>query len=112
MITMNKQGGIAHSEIEVNQPIAETPKQKFVRIENGQEFICELPVARNFNDGTGALFWCNLGFETYDSYMDKKIAREASARAVDAANKELETAKAELAKMKESESVKKVKSNG
>lgn len=95
-------------------------KAKFVRIEEDgvTEQVCELPIEKNFNDGTGALYWINLGFTPYDEYMSKKhgaevkkqqeealkAAEEAAAKAAEEAKKAQETAaKVEEPKKKKAE---------
>jgi hypothetical protein len=58
-----------------------TKTARFIQIlEDGSEFDCELPIADNFNDGTGVLFYKNKGFVPYDVYMDEKNQKAVKAK--------------------------------
>lgn len=52
-------------------PIA--PMAKFVQIlEDGSEFVCDLPIGPNVNDGSGPLYYLNLGFVPFQRYQEEK----------------------------------------
>lgn len=55
---------------------------KFVHIEkDGSEFVCDLPIEKQFNDGSGVLFYVNnCGLIPYDTYMAQKHSKEEAAK--------------------------------
>ena len=64
--------------------IPATETAEFVRIEDGKEFHCSLPIGPNVNNGTGHLFWINKGFVPKAEFASKKHAAEAEARRLEA----------------------------
>ena len=90
--------------------IQPTKTVRFVRVEDGFPNVYDLPIEKNFNDGTGVLFYHNLGFIEHSKWLaDQHAKAVAEKQAKEAAEKEAKEAAAKSAgdKIEESEPKKK-----